>query len=541
MYNNLKSHQFLSCIFVLVLATGCQSELKKARKEVEKLEEKAAAAHKKIQGYINQKGSRAAEEEEESISILDIPNPSNEIKTLYEKITNARRAAKTKDATLAIVSEQLKSLIFDTALLKAYAYAIEAFKACNEDSTVGNIEEITRQIKPAVEVKDQGPEGPALQQVEAALTQLEALVKQIKTKAREDVGTALKEAANAQGSSAIQEVKAAVIPIKVELDRIIPNQDADTPTAVKAAKKAKALLEVLQAILKAEKAVQGLTEKTVEEAEKAVQGLTEKTVEEAEKAVEVDASLAEEIEKAVTALQTQLKEAKKKLPKGDAQKSKAESSPAIPGGGQGEGHGASSAASAEKPKDAKNAGGLEDTSSQASPAASISQSIARQQKQQLQRLRQEQQRAVQGFRDSVITMFSNTQVTKLLNPSDPSKNTLDRLKALWNIVKVSVTLDDDSVIDSWIQDYVSTVLPPSRGVTQSIAIDFINSLNVTKVAINNVMIVLTTWKTDKSEQTDITFQQVTKVTEFFALAQGFSPPNSQSASTAQSTPNFSTP
>ena len=526
MYNNLKSHQFLSCIFVLVLATGCQSELKKARKEVEKLEEKAAAAHKKIQGYINQKGSRAAEEEEESISILDIPNPSNEIKTLYEKITNARRAAKTKDATLAIVSEQLKSLIFDTALLKAYAYAIEAFKACNEDSTVGNIEEITRQIKPAVEVKDQGPEGPALQQVEAALTQLEALVKQIKTKAREDVGTALKEAANAQGSSAIQEVKAAVIPIKVELDRIIPNQDADTPTAVKAAKKAKALLEVLQAILKAEKAVQGLTEKTVEEAEKAV---------------EVDASLAEEIEKAVTALQTQLKEAKKKLPKGDAQKSKAESSPAIPGGGQGEGHGASSAASAEKPKDAKNAGGLEDTSSQASPAASISQSIARQQKQQLQRLRQEQQRAVQGFRDSVITMFSNTQVTKLLNPSDPSKNTLDRLKALWNIVKVSVTLDDDSVIDSWIQDYVSTVLPPSRGVTQSIAIDFINSLNVTKVAINNVMIVLTTWKTDKSEQTDITFQQVTKVTEFFALAQGFSPPNSQSASTAQSTPNFSTP
>lgn len=326
----------------MVLATGCQSELKKTREEVEKLEKEAEAAYNKIQGYINQEDSRAAAEEDKSVSILGIPKPSNEIKALYKKITDAISAAEKKDATLAIVSAQLKSLIFHTALLQAYAYAY-AIEACIQGSTVVDRATITKQIKPAVAVKDQGPQGSALKTVQGARTQLEALVKQIKTEAIKNVETALEEAADAQGLSAIQEVTPAVNLIKVDLKRIIRNQDADAPTVVKAAKQAKALLGVLKDILEAEKAVQGLTEETVEEAQEAVKAVKEKA-----EGLE-DIVVKSAIQKAVTALETQLQEAKKKSPKGDAQNSKAESSPARPGGDQGGGNEDASASDAQTP------------------------------------------------------------------------------------------------------------------------------------------------------------------------------------------------
>lgn len=505
MYNNLKSHQFLSCIFVLVLATGCQFGLKKTRREVEKLEKEAAAAHKKIQGYINQEGSRAAEEEDESVSILGIPKPSNEIKALYKKITDAISAAKIKNATLATVSEQLKSLKFHTALLQAYASAIEADEARIQGSTVVDRATITKQIKPAVDLKDQGPQEPALQKVQAALTQLEALVKQIKTKAREDVGTALKEAADAQGSSAIQEVTPAVSLIKVELKKRIFNQDADAPTAVKAAKEAKALLGVLKAILEAEKAVQAATKETVEEAEKAVQAV--------EAVQELDDIVKSAIEKAVTALQTQLQEAKKKLPKGDAakpeDKSKAESSPAIPGGDQGGGDEAASASGAQTP--GQSTASLEGSELNVALSSFLTKPLD-------ELTPAEIQSEVKRFKQSLLKrqIFNNTQ-EDILNT--------------WNTAKASAQVDNKSLSEATeelaiaVNEVESWVQALKLRMTQKAAKDFatLSANTATKEGIMKIKRIL--------QQDKNTTEDSTKILKCIDLWYGEA--NSQSASTAQ--------
>ena len=302
MYNNLKSHPFLLCIFVLVLATGCNvggnSELKEALKKVEKLEQEANAAHEKIKRYINLESSeivtvtlskaqaeavigKAIETETKQIEILK----ADDISPLYQRITGAISIAKTKDADRATVSEQLKLLTSYTTLLEVYAYTMEVYKAYNqdptvvdivkEDATVVNIVEVLKQILQAQQTAV-AAEGPALQQAQEALSQVKDLVKQIKIKAREDVEKELSKAVvSAEGLSKIGEVRAAVTAIAAELRKIINNQATDAPTAVEEANKAKPLLDVLHAILTVQQALQEPTTKTVEEAEAAVEEVEE--------------------------------------------------------------------------------------------------------------------------------------------------------------------------------------------------------------------------------------------------------------------------
>ena len=304
MYNNLKSHPFLLCIFVLVLATGCNvggnSELKEALKKVEKLEQEANAAHEKIKRYINLESSEIVtvtlskaqaeavigkaieiETETKQIEILK----ADDISPLYQRITGAISIAKTKDADRATVSEQLKLLTSYTTLLEVYAYTMEVYKAYNqdptvvdivkEDATVVNIVEVLKQILQAQQTAV-AAEGPALQQAQEALSQVKDLVKQIKIKAREDVEKELSKAVvSAEGLSKIGEVRAAVTAIAAELRKIINNQATDAPTAVEEANKAKPLLDVLHAILTVQQALQEPTTKTVEEAEAAVEEVEE--------------------------------------------------------------------------------------------------------------------------------------------------------------------------------------------------------------------------------------------------------------------------